>query len=152
MCVGRALGSSIIGCPCSAWGATQIANWFAEWIEPLPHEVGSFISLPQIARLSTITSTETGIVGRVYPYIDEERLFGPAGVSNGVGIDHDPPTALGLRDFDGAIGLLVVFEHGDQGPTDGDRGAIERVDEACPFFSLDLVADVESPGLVVGAV
>ena len=55
----------------------------------------------------------------------------------------DPhPTAQRFGHHDATIGLLVVFENRDQRPADGDRGAIERMDEVRPFLPFDSVADI----------
>ena len=35
----------------------------------------------------------------------------------------------GVRDADGAVGLLVVFEDGEVGASDGETAAVESVDE-----------------------
>src|SRR5436189_55920 len=61
------------------------------------------------------------------------------------------PRLEDLWNLDGAVGLLVVLQDGQDGPGDGDRGAVERVDEARPLLTWRPVADVEPAGLVVGA-
>ena len=53
---------------------------------------------------------------------------------------------------DRAIGLLVVFQDGHQGPADGDRGAVERMDQLRSFLARVFVANIQPAGLVVGAV
>ncbi len=40
----------------------------------------------------------------------------------------------------GTIGLLVVFQDRDHGSADGNRRAVQRVDEMRPFFALGLVS------------
>src|SRR6516164_1913788 len=56
------------------------------------------------------------------------------------------------RDRDRAVGLLVVFEDGEQGARHGHGGAVEGVDEAGALLLGRLVADVEPAGLGIGAV
>ena len=53
---------------------------------------------------------------------------------------------------DRAVGLLIIFQDGDQGPADGHGRAVERVDERGSLFALLAIADAQPPGLVVGAV
>ena len=56
-----------------------------------------------------------------------------------------------MGDEDGAICLLVVFQEGNDGSTDGQTGAVQGMDEA--RFHLLLasrpVADIGSPGLKI---
>ena len=54
--------------------------------------------------------------------------------------------------IDAAVGLLIVFQHRDHAAADGDRRAVERVDEVRPFFALVLEANAQPPGLIVGAI
>src|ERR1700680_486888 len=61
----------------------------------------------------------------------------------------------GAQDFghdDAAVGLLIVFENGDDGPRDGDRRAVERVCELRPFGLGRLEANRQPARLIVGAV
>ena len=51
-----------------------------------------------------------------------------------------------------SVGLLVVLQDRDQGSADGDGGAVERVEELGAFLAFRFVADLQPPGLVVGAV
>src|SRR5207248_2603229 len=53
------------------------------------------------------------------------------------------PAAQHLGHEDRAVGLLIVFQEGDQRPADGDRGAVERVDEVRPLLPRYLAADAE---------
>ena len=53
---------------------------------------------------------------------------------------------------DRPIGLLIVLQDRHQRSTDGDRRAVERVDEVRALLPAQFVADVQPPGLVVGAV
>src|SRR5688500_17878349 len=62
------------------------------------------------------------------------------------------PRPQRLRHDNAAIGLLIVFHHGNQCPADGNRRAIERVNELRPLFPFLANADVEPARLVVGAV
>jgi hypothetical protein len=57
----------------------------------------------------------------------------------------------GLGQFYCAVGLLEIFQHGDDGPGDGDGGSVQHVYEAV-FAIVVFVADIEAAGLVVGAV
>src|SRR5918997_957095 len=59
-----------------------------------------------------------------------------------------PPTAG--TDPDRAVGLLVVFEQGDDGAADGDGGAVEGVEGTVAVGGSDSAGD--AAGLVVGAV
>src|SRR5205085_5953653 len=51
---------------------------------------------------------------------------------------------------DRAVGVLVVFQHGDEGAADGEAGAVERMDEFRLAATLGLVADVRAPAAEVG--
>src|SRR5690606_5567406 len=51
-----------------------------------------------------------------------------------------------------AVGLLVVFQNGDDRPATCEGRPVERVDEAGALLAFDLVADVKPAGLVIGAV
>src|SRR5207249_1727281 len=62
------------------------------------------------------------------------------------------PLPQHFGDHDRAIGFLVVFQDRKDGSCDGDGRAVERMDESRPFLSGRLVADVEPPGLEIGAV
>ena len=62
------------------------------------------------------------------------------------------PRPQHFGDDDAAVGLLVVLQDRDQRPREGDRGAVERVDEPRALLLWRLVADVEPAGLEVGAV
>src|SRR5438874_2728357 len=48
----------------------------------------------------------------------------------------------------GPVGLLAVFEDGEDGSSAGDGGAVERVDETRSLLARNFVADVEPAGLV----
>src|SRR3990170_8143013 len=52
-------------------------------------------------------------------------------------------------DGDGAVGLLVVLEDGGPGPTDGDAGAIQGVDEFCLRPRVSAVANGGPPCLKI---
>src|SRR6185295_15941215 len=60
--------------------------------------------------------------------------------------------AEGVGQEDGAVGLLVVLEDGDERPADGEARAVERVEEARLAAVRGAVAEVGAPGLEVGAV
>src|SRR6266702_6258891 len=57
-----------------------------------------------------------------------------------------------VRNQDRSVGLLIVFQNGENGPADSHGRAVERVDEVGPLLPGNLVADIESAGLIVGAV
>ena len=46
----------------------------------------------------------------------------------------------------------MVLYHRDHRPANGDRRAIEGVDEMRPFFPFDFIACIQSARLIVGAV
>src|SRR5439155_16293743 len=50
------------------------------------------------------------------------------------------------------VGLLVVLQDGQNGPTDGHGRAVERVDEARAFLPWNFVADIEPPRLIIRAI
>ena len=70
-----------------------------------------------------------------------------------VAAQSDPcrPMSRRFRHDHRAVGLLIVFQDRDQGPADGDGGAVERVDEGGPFFA-GAIANAQPPGLIVGAI
>src|SRR5438105_7848682 len=63
----------------------------------------------------------------------------------------DPETES-FGDDNAAVGLLVVFENGDDRPCAGDRGAVEGVGELRPLGVGRFEANAEASGLVIGAV
>ena len=54
--------------------------------------------------------------------------------------------------MDRAVGLLMIFEQGDQGPRGGHGGAVERVHKFGALLARCPTADAQSPGLVIRAV
>ena len=66
--------------------------------------------------------------------------------------DHSLASHVGDQDFGdahGTIGLLVVFEHSEVGPTDGEAGTVQGVHVLGLFRSCRFVANVRSAGLKV---
>lgn len=57
----------------------------------------------------------------------------------------------GVGDADGAIGLLAVFQHRDQAATDGEAGAVERVQEFGLAAALWFEAGVHAARLKITA-
>src|SRR3954449_10801271 len=55
-------------------------------------------------------------------------------------------------DRDRPVLALAVLDHGDDRASDGNRGAVQRVDEARPGIAAGPVARVQAPRLVVGRV
>src|SRR5215217_1849847 len=56
-----------------------------------------------------------------------------------------------VRHRDAAVLVLIVLHHGDEGATDGDAGAVQRVDETRAFPLLRAIAGVHAPRLEIGA-
>ena len=48
--------------------------------------------------------------------------------------------------------MLTVFDQGNQSPGDGNRSSVEHMDEPVVAGLLVLEADVQPPGLIIGAV
>ena len=46
----------------------------------------------------------------------------------------------------------MIFNHSDHRPACRDGSPVKRVDEFCAFLTRRLVTDVQSPGLIIGAV
>ena len=55
-------------------------------------------------------------------------------------------------DGDAAVGVLVVFEDGDEGAANGEAGAVQGVDGLRFFAVFRALARLQSPRLEVGAV
>src|SRR5271166_716194 len=53
---------------------------------------------------------------------------------------------------DAAIGSLVILEDHDQCPRERDGRAVQRMDKPCSLLTAVPVADVQTSGLVIGAV
>ena len=62
---------------------------------------------------------------------------------------HIGPQRVGNRDA--SVGFLIVLEHRDQRPADGDTRAVERMDEAGRLLARGTVARVHAPCLEVAA-
>src|SRR5262245_43167285 len=57
-----------------------------------------------------------------------------------------------LRNVDPSVGPLIVLQDHDQGPADGDRRAVERVDEPGSLLTGGAIADIEPASLVISAI
>src|SRR5260370_42478651 len=58
--------------------------------------------------------------------------------------------AKNLRNENRPVGLLVVFQNGEDGPADGNGSAVQGVDKPGAFLSGNFVTDVEPAGLIIG--